>query len=1137
MHLKYFFLRFILFAFNVQLLKNSIVTLLLFSLIISCNEETFQNKSIVFESLNPIRAGIDFRNDLTYTEDFNIYLYKSFYNGSGVGLGDFNNDGLLDIFFSGNQVDNKCYLNKEDFKFKDITDISGLASPNVWSTGVSLVDINGDGWLDIYVCKAGKPGGENRHNELFINQGPREIDGIPTFIESAKEYGINDIGLSMHASFFDMDKDGDLDMYLLNNSIYPSEIVLDSRSGLRDKRDIDGGNKLYRNDGDIFIDISEQAGIYGSAIGFGLGVSIGDINRDSWPDIYISNDFFEKDYLYLNNRDGTFKEVLEEVMPEISQGAMGVDIADMNNDGYPEIFVTEMMPKNDARIKTKVLFDSWDKYKLKENRGYHRQFPRNTFQLNNGKSKNGTNVSFSEISRMSGVDATDWSWGVLMADFNNNGNKEIFVTNGIYKDLTDQDYLNFYSNSEEIRKSFREKGTVIKDLIDLMPSVPLVNPMYSHSENLQYQDVSKKWGIDQTGFSTGSAYGDLDNDGDLDLIVNNINMPPFLYKNNSSNNVKNHYINLSLISDTKNRYCIGSQVTLWAGKQKYFQELFPIRGSMSSVDNRLHFGLNEINHIDSLEIIWPNSDRLKLFNIKADQFLLINKSNYESTIVKNKNSPTEIGLSILTDITAQFKAKYLHIENDFVDFDRDKLLYHMISNEGPKLALGDVNKDGIEDFYIGGAKGHSGKLFLGDLSGQFIPLNTSVFETDKEAEDLDAVYEDIDNDGDLDLLVASGGYEFSDASLHLANRIYVNDGYGNFAKSSEVFPEKLGSTSCIALNDFDNDGDKDIFIGGRVVPLSYGIPASSYLLKNNGKGGFEDVTNLIAPKLQNLGMVTDAAWLDFDNDGDKDLFICGEWMPITVFRNDGESFSEVTEELGLMNTNGFWNSIEIADLDNDGDMDIVAGNIGLNTKLKASKEKPVSMYINDFDGNGKIDHIITTFEEDKAYPLATKDEITRQMPYLLKRYLKHHDFKEKTVEDIFTPDQLENSLKLNVFETASKFFINENGYFTSKDLPLRAQLSAIYGILIKDIDKDGFKDFIVGGNQFKAKPKIGVYAGSYGTLLRSLKGNEFEDVNLDESGLFVQGEIRDIKAMTFGNKEIILVARNDDSLKFYKINN
>ena len=397
--------------------------------------------------------------------------------------------------------------------------------------------------------------------------------------------------------------------------------------------------------------------------------------------------------------------------------------------------------------------------------------------------------------------------------------------------------------------------------------------------------------------------------------------------------------------------------------------------------------------------------------------------------------------------------------------------------------------------------------------------------------------EDIDNDGDLDLLVASGGYEFSDASLNLANRIYVNDGYGNFAKSSEVFPGKLGSTSCIALNDFDNDGDKDIFIGGRVVPLSYGIPASSYLLKNNGKGGFEDVTNLIAPKLQNLGMVTDAAWIDFDNDGDKDLFICGEWMPITVFRNDGESFSEVTEELGLMNTNGFWNSIEMADLDNDGDMDIVAGNIGLNTKLKASKEKPVSMYINDFDGNGKIDHIITTFEEDKAYPLATKDEITRQMPYLLKKYLKHHDFKEKTVEDIFTPDQLANSLKLNVFETASKFFINENDYFTPKDLPLKAQLSPIYGILIKDIDNDGFKDIIVGGNQFKAKPKIGIYAGSYGTILRSLKGKEFEDVNADESGLFVQGEIRDIKAMTVGNQEIILVARNNDSLKFYKINN
>ena len=1099
----------------------------------SCEQNTQLTNNSVFESINPKVSGIDFNNSLNYDEAFNVYLYKSFYNGSGVGLGDLNNDGLLDVFFCGNQVDNKCYLNLGDFKFRDITNIAGLSSSNVWSTGVSIIDINGDGWLDIYVCKAGKPKGNNRYNELFINQGISKSDSVPRFVESAAKYGIDNVGLSVHATFFDMDKDGDLDMYLLNNSILPSEIILDSRNGLRDKRDIGGGNKLYRNDGDFFTDISEQAGIYGSAIGYGLGVSVGDVNRDSWPDIYVSNDFFEKDYLYINNQDGSFKEMLEEMIPEISLGAMGVDMADMNNDGYLEIFVTEMLPKGDSRVKTKALFDNWDTYKFKEERGFHRQFPRNSFQLNNGKHRGKSSVSFSEISRMSGVEATDWSWGVLMADFNNNGYKEIFITNGIFKDLMDQDYLNFYSNSEEIKQTYREKGTIIKDLIDLITSVPLINPLFSYSSNMQYQEVSEEWGIGHPGFSTGSAYGDLDNDGDLDLVVSNINMAPFLYRNKTSENSNNHFLNVSLTSKTRNRFAIGSQVTLWVGEQQYFQELYPIRGSMSTVDNRLHFGLGAHDRIDSLEVIWPDGGRELMYDLPANQFLVIDQSKFMSSRKEDENLSLNKAPK-LRDITEQVGINYVHKENDFVDFDVDKLLFHMISNEGPKLAVGDVNNDGQQDFYIGGAKGHSGALYLGTLNGRFTQTNTEVFKDDQGSEDTDAVFIDIENDGDLDLLVASGGYEFSSASYALADRIYINDGKGNFSKNPRIISNKIGSTSCISISDFDQDGDIDIFVGGRVVPLAYGIPADSYLLKNDGKGNFEDVTIEMIPDLQNFGMVTDACWLDFDNDGDEDLIICGEWMPITVFRNDNTCFIDVTDKVGLLDTNGFWNTITKVDLNNDGYMDLVVGNLGLNTQFKASKKKPVLMHINDFDKNGKIEHIISVFEDDKAYLIATKREVTSQMPYLLKKYLKYHDFKEQTVEDIFTTEQLASSLKLEVFETESMIFMNEKGHFLPKKLPFHAQLSPTYSILTIDVDEDGYQNIIMGGNQFRAKPKVGIYAGSYGTIIRSLGDNSLEVLGSDESGFFVEGEIRDIKIVTVNGEELILVARNNDKLKVFK---
>lgn len=1112
---------------------NLTTTLLcLFFLFPSCNGTDTTGEEPLFQLLDNKALGVDFENSLVHDNAFNVYLYKGFYNGAGVGLGDLNGDGLLDMFFSGNQVDNKFYLNRGDFKFEEVTQVSGLNSADVWSTGVSIIDVNGDGKLDIYVCKAGRPEGENRHNELFINKG-NNGEGIPLFEESAAEYGIDDVGLSVHAAFFDMDKDGDLDMYLLNNSIYPSGTILGSGNELRKERDGSGSNKLYRNDGGGFTDISEQAGIYGSVIGYGLGVSIGDVNRDTWPDIYIANDFFERDYLYVNKGDGTFDEQLVRAIPEISQGAMGVDISDMNHDGFPDIYVTEMLPKEEGRLKTKVVFDSWDTYRLKVGNGYHRQFPRNTFQMNNlSTSAAMDQITFSEVSRAAGVDATDWSWGVLLADFDNSGDKEIFVTNGIYKDLTDGDYVNFYSNSEHIKKTFREKGDVITELVDLMPSVPIPNGMFRRHDGYGYGDVAQAWGVGQAGFSNGSAYGDLDNDGDLDLVVSNINMPPFIYRNHSNGN-QNHFLQLELGMDDGNRFAVGAQVTLWAGGEQFFQELYPQRGSMSTVDNRLHFGLGKHATIDSLELIWPDGERQMMGNIKVDTTIsLIKTAAYK--VGAKKPLPREILETHLVDVTDQMKFAHAHRENSYSDFNNDNLIYQMISNEGPKLAIGDVNGDGNQDFYVGGAKGFAGKLFLGGTDGDFKELQTEVFIADKQSEDTDAIFLDVDHDGDLDLIVASGGYEFSSASFALADRAYLNDGRGNF-KKSPAFPRILGSTSSFAVGDYDNDGDTDIFVGERVVPSTYGLPADSYVLENDGKGNFKTATADWATALHQLGMVTDALWSDYDRDGDLDLFLCGEWMPVTCFENNGGSLKNVTRELGLETTHGFWNTLETEDLDNDGYPDLVVGNLGLNSQFRASPKEPVSLRINDFDANGKIDHIVSVYKNNREYPVATKAELTAQMPYLLKRFLKYDSYKGKTVADIFTGEQLEKALDLKVNTTASKVLFNQKGKgFDAVDLPIEAQLSPIYSICFQDMDKDGRKEILTGGNQFRVKPQFGIYAGSYGNVIVVDGDRSLSARPASQTGYFVKGEIRDIEAIDISGKKHLIVARNNDGLKIFK---
>lgn len=1079
----------------------------------------------LFSLVSSKHTGIYFRNDLQHTAEFNMYTYRNFYNGGGVGMGDINNDGLLDLFFCGNMVDNKLYLNKGNFEFEDVTEKAGVASSNIWSTGVSFADVNGDGWLDIYVCKSGRPGGEKRHNELFINN--RDL----TFTEKASFYGIDDEGLSSHAAFFDYDKDGDLDLYLLNNS-FRSVGGYDMRPGLREIRDTLGGNKLYRNnlveskeatasDSPIFQDVSEKAGIYGSNIGFGLGVTIGDIDRDGWQDIYVSNDFFERDYLYINQQDGTFKEDLTNEINEISMGSMGADMADINNDGFPEVFVTEMLPKSDARYKTKTIFENWDKYQLAVNNGYHHQFGRNVLQLNNG------NHTFSEIGRLAQVEASDWSWSALVADFNNDGFKDIYISNGIYKDLLDQDYINYYSNDPEIIEGIKNRDTsAILKLIDKIPSEPVSNYAFMNNGDLTFSDHTEDWGLETPSFSNGSAYGDLDNDGDLDLVVNNCNMPAFIYRNNSEKIDTNHFLQITLIGEGTNTFALGAQVTLTAGDRSFYQELSPMRGFQSCIDYKLTFGLDGIILLDSVKVLWPDGRITKKENIEVDQNITIDQRDAIKTPLYTSKKETA-----LFEVIEDFSLPFTHRENDFVDFDRDRLIFHMVSAEGPHICLGDVNHDHLIDVFIGGSSGQSGSLFIQNANGDFSLSNNNLFLKDQQSEDTDAAFIDIDNDGDLDLFVTSGGNEFVRGHRYLEDRLYLNDGNGEFMRQDLAFDESVfESSSCVAPADFDQDGDMDLFVGTRLLPGVYGVPVSGYLWQNNGDGTFRNVTEELAPDLLQIGLIRDAAWKDLDGDHLLDLVIVGEWMPVTIFKNRGSKL-ERTGKNGLESANGLWSNVQIADLDHDGDEDLVIGNHGLNTRLKASKEKPLTLYVNDFDENRTPEQIITMYNGDKAYPLNLRNDLVKQMPGLKKKYLYYSDFKEQTIEQILDEKALKKAAKREVTNTATSVaWNNGQGQFTLQSLPTEAQFAPVSAILVFNADNDQYLDLLLGGNFYRAKPEIGKYDASYGLLLKGMPDQSFLAVPSISSGINIEGEIRDFRDIDYQGNSLILVARNNDSL-------
>jgi hypothetical protein len=1095
-------------------------SLLIFSIFLACSTQhepgdtSSVDKTKLFYKLLKSETGIDFRNTLKESNDFDVFRYRNYYNGGGVGIGDINNDGLADIYFTSNMGDNKLFLNKGDWKFEDITKKAGVAGAKIWSTGVSMADVNGDGFLDIYVCNAGDVKGGKRENELFINNGNL------TFTDKAAQYGLDDRGFSTHAAFFDFDKDGDLDCYVLNNSYRPVSTL--GYRNLRNERDEFGGHKLYINNNGFFEDISAKAGIYGSVIGFGLGVTVGDVNQDGWQDLYISNDFYERDYLYLNKKDGTFEEKLESHMGHISMFSMGADLADLNNDGYPEIFSTDMLPEDHYRLKTLTAFETYDVYQLRLKNGYYHQFMRNMLHLNN---KDGT---FSEISELSGVSSTDWSWGALIADFDNNRNKDIYVCNGIYKDLINQDFIEHLGSSEQMRAAIEGKKIDFKQFVDQMPSVPVSNYLFTQQEKLRFKNVAEEWGLAEKGFSNGAAYGDLDNDGDLDLIVNNVNQDALIYKNQSQELKGNHYLAVNLVGQAKNTFGLGATIHAFVGNEILAYDHMPIRGFQSSMDYKTIIGLGNIDSVDSLSVVWPDGTKQILKDVKANQLLVLRNSDAQI------NKPNQsIKQPILMPVRSD---SIVHHENNYNDFDRDRLLYHMLSTQGPAFDKADLNNDGLDDFFLGGSVGHAGKIYVQKNSDKFVPIP---FESDRQAEEINAVFFDADGDKDPDLFVVTGGSENTNQSIHTVDHLYINKGLKNsmpvFDNDPQRIPQLYQSGSCVKPVDIDNDGDLDLFLGTRVIPSYYGMPCDQVILVNDGKGYFKNETNTIAPELQKLGMVTDANWFDYDNNGFKDLLIVGEWMPITLFMNDGKKLTKVINPVGLEHTEGWWNKIKEMDIDADGDQDFILGNLGLNSKFKPTIDSPIKLYVNDFDQNGSIEPIFSFKKNGHEYPYALRQDIIKQMSSLKKKFIFYKDYADKSLDEIFSQTLLRQATVLNFKEPHSALLINNGPKgFNLVALPIEAQTSPVYGIEVFDIDGDNLDDIILGGNLFAVKPEVGRYDALHGLILRNEGNGSFTPLEKVQSGLSVEGETRHISVIKGGGRKTIAFIRNDDSILFYR---
>lgn len=1088
----------------------------------NCSKENSGNKDVLFSKLEASQSGINFFNEVKNGANMNIFKYRNFYNGGGVAIGDINNDGLSDVYFTSNLGANKLFLNKGNFKFEDISKKAGVEGTKTWSTGVVMVDLNADGLLDIYVCNAGNHIGKQQQNELFINNGNN------TFTEKAAEYNLADTGITTHAAFFDYDKDGDLDVYILNNSFIPvSSLNYSNKRELRDK-DWDvaeilkgGGDKLMRNDNGKFVDVSEVSGIYGSLIGFGLGVTVGDVNGDLYPDIYVSNDFYERDYLYINNKNGTFSEQIQGWASHISQSSMGADMADINNDGKADIFVTDMLPEPDERLKTTTSFENYDLFLRKLNLDFFNQYMQNTLQLNNG------NNQFLEIANYAGVAKTDWSWGALLFDMDNDGYKDIYVCNGIFNDLTNQDFVDFFANEFMQKMVVTGKKEEIQTIISKMPSTKISNYAFKNNKDLTFTNEAQQWGLDTPSFSNGAAYGDLDNDGDLDLIVNNVNMEAFVYKNNSEKNKANHFVKVKLKGDNQNKFGVGSVVQLFSGKEILKQELIPSRGFQSSIDYVMTFGIGT-KKIDSLQVIWPNGKFQTVKKIANNSTIDLNVGEAKLNYISKNNTPKPV--------FSEKKSSFLsHKENDYIDFDYEGLISKMLSQEGPSLAIADINGDGNEDVFIGGAKGQSGKIYLNKGNDVFAVLPQKDLESDAGFEDTAASFFDADNDGDQDLLVGSGGNEKSDQANY-KNRLYLNTGKGVFIKSKTTIPTTNNNVSVIAPNDFDNDGDIDVFIGSRSVPGVYGIDPKHLVLENDGKGNFANVTDKKAFKINTVGMITDAVWEDIDNDSKKDLILVGDWTAPMIFKNTGRRLAEFKSNLS--DYHGFWNAVSCVDLNNDGKKDLILGNKGTNTPYKPTAGSPMKLFVNDFDSNGTIEQIATRSITGKDMPIHLKQELAKQIPSIKKKNLSYADYAKKSFQEIFAQDIVENSIQKTVNIQESVIAVNKgNGKFEIQILPKEVQFSCVNTICTMDVNNDGILDLILGGNQYEFKPQFSRLDANYGSVLLGNKKGTFSWMPYHQSGLFIKGEVKQLKTIQNKNKSISIIAViNNNAPKIFKRN-